>query len=193
MRHWVVLILFLLALGALRMVGCGDESPCGNCDDGNPCTMDNCVSDELVLCEVAHRCEHPPVTNGTPCGPDTVCVSGVCGENLCEGVVCDDGLECTKDRCNYGDGTCHFQSLCGDDNECTDDACDAADGKCSHTPVEDGAQCRADSPEPVHWMCEAGTCAAPCDPASEEILQCPIKHHEDEFCCPGIEECTIEC
>jgi len=42
MRHWVVIMLFLFALGALRVVACGEEDvSCvddEDCDDGNPCT-----------------------------------------------------------------------------------------------------------------------------------------------------------
>jgi len=181
MRHWVVLILFLLALGALRMVGCGDESPCGNCDDGNPCTMDNCVSDELVLCEVAHRCEHPPVTNGTPCGPDTVCVSGVCGENLCEGVVCEDNDACTDDHCDYVDGSCYVTpTMCFDGDDCTKDTCNPADG-CNYTPVEDGTHCFGEFIPAPMGTCEAGVCVAPCDPASEEIRE-PSVHPGSVTC-----------
>jgi hypothetical protein len=185
--------LCVCALGVVHVAGCNDWilfDPCKGVvcqDDGNECTSDGCYDGTC----------NPPVVNGTDCtfdGLSGVCVFGVCGENLCEGVVCDDGLECTKDTCHYVDGTCYFTSLCHDGNECTDDACDAADGKCSHTLVEDGAQCSGDSPSPdEQWVCEAGTCVAPCDPASEEILQCPIKRHEDAFCCPGIEECTTEC
>jgi hypothetical protein len=43
MRHWIVLVLFLLGLGTLRVVACGEEPECmtnADCDDGNPCTSD---------------------------------------------------------------------------------------------------------------------------------------------------------
>jgi hypothetical protein len=43
--HWLLgFVLLLLALGTLRTVGCGDESPCGDCGDGNTCTRDFCDS-----------------------------------------------------------------------------------------------------------------------------------------------------
>ena len=42
-------------------------------------------------------------------------------------------------------------------------------------------------------MCEAGVCLGPCDPESEEVLQCPIEGFEaDLFCCPGWEYCTVD-
>ncbi len=52
MRHWVALVLFLFALGALRVVGCGGEEVVPeyprclrdeHCDDGNACSIDYCV------------------------------------------------------------------------------------------------------------------------------------------------------
>jgi hypothetical protein len=84
MRQWVVLVLFLLALGTLRVVGCGDEGPCY---DGNPCTQDSCREYDSLSCEDGDcTCVNAPITDGTPCGSGNVCVEGVCGENLCEGV-----------------------------------------------------------------------------------------------------------
>ena len=196
MRHWVVLILFLLALGALRMVGCGDESPCGNCDDGNPCTMDNCVSDELELCAPAHRCEHPSVTNGTPCGSDEVCVERVCGENLCEGIVCEDDDICTDDTCDYVDGLCKFPpTVCSDGDPCTVDRCIPPDGCDFTTIAEDGTPCLLRDIGPV-WiaLCKAGVCVAPCDPASVEVTPCRAEDKEDDLlCCPGAEGCADQC
>jgi len=57
-----------------------------------------------------------------------VCLSGVCREKLCEGVVCDDGNECTRDRCDYADGTCDFILLadgtwCGHRRRCVGGVC----------------------------------------------------------------------
>jgi hypothetical protein len=89
-------VLFLLALGTLRMIGCGDESPCGSCDDGDPCTIDECssrrIGDPPGLCEpddreVEYYCSNGPEADGTSCGGDNVCVNGACMENLCAG--CD--------------------------------------------------------------------------------------------------------
>jgi hypothetical protein len=191
MRHWVVLILFLLALGALRMVGCGDESPCGDCSDGNPCTMDTCVSYDQVLCQVAHRCRNLPVTDGTPCGSGEICVEGVCGENLCEGVVCDDRIECTGDTCDYVDGKCVFTNLCDDNDSCTENTCDPADGMCDFTTqAEDGTPC---SEEERFGICEAGACVGPCNPASDEASLCPIEGPDEFLCCPGREYCSYNC
>jgi hypothetical protein len=46
---------------------------------------------------------------------------------------------------------------------------------------------------PTDGTCVAGICVPPCDPASEEILQCPRQYLEDQFCCPGNEYCMDDC
>jgi hypothetical protein len=196
MRYLFGLVLFLLALGTLRVVGCGDANPCGNCDDGNPCTMDTCVSSGPSGCETAvHSCEHPPVTDGTPCGSGEVCVEGVCGENLCEGVVCEDDDICTDDTCDYVDGLCKFPpTVCDDGDWCTVDRCIPPDGCDFTTIAEDGAFCISEDITPVHLgLCKAGVCVAPCDPASVEVTQCPVEGRDDLLCCPGAEACESHC
>jgi hypothetical protein len=200
MRHWVVLVLFLFALGTLRVVACGGDGSCvddENCDDGNPCTEDRCISydPDAPLCEVVQRCSHSQVADGTSCGSGKVCADGECGENRCEGVVCDDDNACTDDECNYVDGTCYFPSVvCDDRNECTYDTCDPADG-CIFTPDQgkDGTECFNDLRSPPFGVCEAGVCVAPCDPTSEQLLRCPIGPLEHLFCCPGSDTCRDDC
>ena len=170
-----------------------------DCDAGNECTEEYCSGD---------MCRSSLAPNGTPCdfggggtggsggsgGADGggVCVNGVCGENLCEDVLCDDDDVCTHDSCDYVDGTCHFTPVvCNDDNPCTEEICDPADG-CVFTAVEDGTQCGGSSPYSPR-MCEAGSCVAPCDLASNEEYQCPITGLENLFCCPGQEYCWDDC
>ena len=190
--RWLVGFVFVLALATLRVAGCGDESPCGNCDDGNPCTMDNCVSNEGNLCEPdVPSCQNLWVTNGTPCGSGEICVEGVCGENLCEGVACDDGIECTGDTCDYVDGECVFTNLCDDNDSCTQNTCDPADGMCDFTTrAEDGTPCSEDE---RFGICEAGACVGPCNPASDEASLCPIEGPDEFVCCPGREYCSYGC
>jgi len=183
MRHWVVLMLFLFALGTLRVVACGEDPSCvdnEDCDDGNPCTSDYCYSydpDAPLTCEVVQRCRHSQVTDGTSCGSGNVCADGVCGENLCKDV---------------GEFTPVF---CGDGDACTEATCDPVDGCDYTTPAEDGTICMTFEPAGVEafGICEAGACAGPCDPASEEELPCPIEGFEGIFCCPGWEACLPDC
>ena len=97
----------------------------GTCDDGNECTDDMC--DPL-----ARRCSYIPLEDYTRCDLDGfsgLCLDGVCRQDLCEGVVCDDQNPCTDDICNYADGTCEFLA------------------------VEDGTPCRDGT-----GACQAGSC-----------------------------------
>ena len=183
------------ALGVVPLVGCDpfpncDSDPCEGVvcpDDGNECTDEVCIGGWFC----SRECVSGPAVNGTECtfdGLSGVCVSGECGENLCEGVVCEDNDACTDDTCDYVDGMCDFTPVwCDDGNGCTEDTCNPADGCDFTTPVEDGTHCFGDFVPAPMGTCEAGVCVAPCDPASEEILQCPIR--EDLFCCPGWDGC----
>ena len=197
MRHWLVLVLLLLGLGTLRIVACGEESCVedADCNDGNPCTSDYCPEPPLFdfdfsLCgaDDEQTCQHSRKADGTPCGSGKVCVDGGCGENLCEGVVCDDGLDCTDDECVFKDGECRFTSTCFDGDECTEDVCNPVSGSCDYTtPVEDGRTCSGGEPEV--GMCQAGVCVFPCDPASTVQYQCPIPDFHHLSCCPGWSGC----
>ena len=226
--------LCVCALGVVPLVGCDIlEGDCpGGCDDGKPCTHDVCgflgcyhewsdvgttcnldgvagvcirgVCDlcEGVVCDDGNECtvdcnpttgtcDYIPVGDGTPCdfdGLDGVCVGGFCGENLCEDEACDDGNVCTEGLCDYRDGVCDFEpKVCDDGDECTEDLCDPAFG-CDFTAlVEDGTECG------WHHWCIAGVCEPPCDAASEEVYQCPIKAGADWFCCPRSHECQLNC
>ena len=118
MRYLIGFVLFLLALGTLRTVGCGDD-PCGGCDDADPCTEDRCEYDpedpswDFSLCQSEdpedYRCHHYRRADGSPCGGDNVCVDGTCSENLCAGCE-DDGNSCTID-CDYRTGACDYVPL----------------------------------------------------------------------------------
>ena len=143
MRH-LFGFLCVCALSVMPLVGCGDETEfeCqtrDDCeDDGNECTVESCHY-------ATHACERGISPNGKECDFDGlagVCIEGVCEEDLCAGVVCNDGDLCTYDRCDYMDGTCHFNAKCLTDvNECTEDGCNPADGSCVFTPVPDGRSC----------------------------------------------------
>jgi hypothetical protein len=116
----------------------------------------------------------------------------VCGENLCEDVVCKDDEACTDDTCDYVDGTCNFPpTVCDDGDLCTEDRCNPADGCDFTTQAEDGTFCYSeDLPHQMAGVCKAGVCVYPCDPTSEEVLRCPSPFSSGYVCCPGEKECT---
>ncbi len=191
-------LLCVCALGVGPLVGC-------DVDVGNVCIVGPCpdpLCDDVVcppddnVCTTEYcsggSCYSRPVTDGRSCtydGLSGVCVEGVCGENLCVEGVCDDGNECTDGGCAYVDGTCDFTPVVCEAT-CAEGTCDPADG-CHFTTVEDGTECFENGPGCC--VCKAGACVVACDPASEEILQCPIKDLDDFFCCPGSLACLENC
>ena len=147
----------LLCVGALAVMpvfGCDffpdpdEDGDCG-CDDGNECTLDLCVGD---------GCETEPVEDGMECalnGTSGVCVSGECAVNLCEGVVCDDGNECTEGTCDYADGSCTFPPVgdgkpCGAGGYCQGGMCEVLVDQCTETDL--AAIEAGDEPDPTVLM-----------------------------------------
>jgi hypothetical protein len=137
-----------------------------------------------------------------PCdwnGEPGVCIEGVCEEDPCKGVVCNDGDLCTSDWCERTTGDCVFRPVPCRDRGCLYGSCDPDTGWCVYTPKPDDTRCCRGwgtcgifFPErccKVYGACEASACVAPCDPASEEVLQCPIEGSSSLICCPGSEIC----
>jgi hypothetical protein len=125
---------FCNGLEQCTTAGCVAGSP-PSCDDGNPCTADNCVK----------ACAHPPLAGGTPCDDDSPCTTGdVCStKGTCGGTVVS------------GPGCCATAADCDDGYPCTLDSCQVALGTCSHT----GLVCGGGSSCNVAW-CQAGTCTS---------------------------------
>jgi hypothetical protein len=165
-----------------------------NCDDGNPCTRDYCTSPGFSDPE----CQHDPTNEGSECGFDEIaltCREGLCGaELLCEGVECDDNDLCTEDVCAWN-GECAFTEIsCDDGDQCSADRCDRNTGACEYTPfLEDGASCTLDLLKAEIGGCQDGVCVAPCDPDSQEELECPVEFNIELVCCPGREPCLPTC
>lgn len=92
-------------------VGCNHP-----CDDGNPCTDDNCLPDGG--CQATHR-DGPACDDGNACTVDETCAGGAClgGDK----VVCDDKNPCTDDSCDPAKGclTKANHATCDDANPCT--------------------------------------------------------------------------
>ena len=114
------------------------ESP--ECDDGNPCSVDQCT---------AGACVHVPAP-------------GACAS----GAQCNDKNPCTVDLCDVDScqcsntpipGCCTVAAQCDDDNGCTLDACIA--GECRHGPKQPGVPCCAkDSDCSPPDSCQVGIC-----------------------------------
>ncbi|MDP6945871.1 MAG: hypothetical protein QF464_17100, partial [Myxococcota bacterium] len=137
----------------------GDE-----CDDGNPCTLDDACWDG-VCTGVARSCDDDnPCTTGQ-CQLD----SGECAYAPVEN-YCDDGDHCTEgDLCVQGLCKGGAALDCDDGNLCTNDGCDPALG-CVSTladgqPCDDGSTCTDGD------ACAEGACApgAPIDCDDSDI------------------------
>ncbi len=163
--------------------GCGGE--CGDCDDGKWCTQDDCLLGACYSlpaeegCYIMNQCYEEGETNplnacgtcepdkslnswvsmlnGTPCGPNGECMSGICQcvHTKCQGECCNEGELCTAEGCCQPDctgkecgsdgcgGSCGpggAGQVCDDGLFCTVDTCE--DGLCVHSP--DGESCLID-------------------------------------------------
>ncbi len=78
-----------------------------SCDDGDPCTLDQC--------DPIQGCGNPVAPSGTACGSNKQCLVGLCLANTCGDGVCsakEDSNTCPGD-CNQQGGACS-----GNDGQC---------------------------------------------------------------------------
>ncbi|HXH18436.1 MAG TPA: malectin domain-containing carbohydrate-binding protein [Chitinophagales bacterium] len=143
-----------------------------SCDDGNPCTDDDCVDNQCVFtpinCNDNDACTFDECVNGAcshtvipgcndpcevlNCNDNDLCTNDACVNGNCINIPvrCDDNDACTDDKCEGGD--CVYEPLdCDDANACTQDACD--NGTCSNIPIicNDNDACTND-------FCAGGSC-----------------------------------
>lgn len=108
-----------------------------DCDDGNECTIDECVG---------NICQNTKVADGVAC-TDGVCCNGFCTEIECnsdedceENEECIDagtcGAMCVGEECEIA---CYVDEECDDENENTEDIC--------INPAECSAYCENRAPE----------------------------------------------
>lgn len=136
--------------------------PSASCDDGNPCTLDECRPE-------LGGCVHTPLSD-TPCDDLDACtLEDYCLNGACVGLpdTCDDGNICTVDGCNAITGCWHDLatnscceggvSRCDDGNACTNDLCTEDGLGCLNEPntarCDDGNSCT------VNDTCSDGFCA----------------------------------
>ena len=202
MRYFVGFLLFLLGVGVVRLVGCGEAAECqtaADCDDQSVCTDDSCRQGS---------CAYIPVTEPLTLQCDRDGSSGFCVDGVCEENPCDDGSNCTDEAPRISDGACLNTGVysdgtpcdsagvpgvciaaicrrnnpcegvvCDDKDLCTDDSCDYVNvGVCRFVPrrCPDGNECTNDA----------------CDPETGECIHEPVP--DGEGCCvrggtcPGI-------
>lgn len=116
------------------------------CDDGNPCTIDECSQTCFnfpVDCNDDNACTNDVCDAGNCLHTPIICSdSSLCTSDDCDAftgctftpVVCDDGNLCTSDNCESATGCVYAAILCDDNSLCTTDDCNALTG-CTFTPV----------------------------------------------------------
>lgn len=184
------------------------EGPGINCDDGSPCTADDC--DPATGCVTTHAADGTTCEDSTGCMVDPVCQTGQCFGLPRD---CDDENPCTEDHCAAGGGCVSTMAAgpCEDGDLCTvGDQCD--DGVCRHGPVDDcddGNQCTKDGCDsglgcfnlPVQSACcigESTICddgnpctTETCDPETLECASEPTEGScDDGDACTGDDVCA---
>lgn len=141
---------------------CGDGSvcragTCGPCNAGATCTPSNGCHEGTIACTTGEPvCADTltPKADGTQCGDELVCSSGVC-------LPCVAGASCTfaANRCHKGRVACGTgRPVCEDAEVNADDGTTCGDG----LVCDDGA-CRA---------CASGSACSPADPCHRGALAC---------------------
>jgi subtilisin family serine protease len=172
------------------------------CDDGNACTNDTCVSGTCA--HTAITCNDSNACTTDTCNPATGCVF--------TSITCNDSSLCTADTCNPATGCVFTPITCNDSNLCTTDTCAPATG-CVFTPINcnDSNACTTDSCSGgvcsnVAITCNDGiTCTTDsCNPASGCVFTWPACNLSDGCCgpvctfpsdadCPGCQAAGTSC
>ncbi len=163
---------------------CQDCVGNGDCDDGNPCTVNTCVGN---ICQTANQPDGTGCDDGQYCTTPDTCSAGVCGgpardcsgldddcnqgicneasdacvaQNINQGGLCDDGLFCVVDTtCDAGvcqGGSTRDCSAAAD--QCNNGICDEANDACAPQPAFDGQPCDDGLYCNTGETCQAGAC-----------------------------------
>jgi hypothetical protein len=158
--RWFVALVFVLALGTLRIVGCGETEPepeCYDhweCDDSNECTVDRCT-DESVC---AHEAVPDPAERAVSrclLASDVYFESGICVSGECVKPPCDDpGDPCTGVLFSIQEGqeTCTLVAMHFDPCDWNGEVGVCNMGVCQEDlckePCDDGNACTTDTCDP---------------------------------------------
>jgi len=179
---------------ARPLVACSSDA---DCDDGNPCTADRCVSAiGSPVCLHATRADGTSCSDGNACNGAETCQGGTC---VAGGALdCDDGIRCTSDACDPTIGcihdltgcSCTVDADCDDGNPCNGTEQCALCAGCALHPFpccSQGPTCMAGSAAPDGTQCDAGVVCefgAMCSAGSCVCTPCPQ--------CDDGDPCTID-
>jgi cysteine-rich repeat protein len=167
--------------------GCVECVTTADCDDGDACTVEQCVAGTCVVAPIRDCCTvDRDCDDRDPCTPDRCvasrCESGPPAAGCCTEETaptrCADGNPCTADFCIGGvcrhaqpvAGCCRDDAGCDDGSPCTLDKCDPLLHVCLHVRDPEASVTCCD----VHWdcddgdpatldSCEGGTCVSVAD------------------------------
>ncbi len=149
-----------------------------DCDDQNPCTLDNCdplqgcvyksltgeACDDGDACTVAGHCTAGQcVSNPLECDDDNPCTDDFCDPatgciHTLNKAPCDDGDLCTiNDTCQLGECLSSGPLNCMDGNPCTEDGCSPEVG-CTFKPIK--GECDDNNACTLNEQCQNGFCTA---------------------------------
>jgi len=122
-----------------------------NCNDNNPCTIDQCVANGVdYLGRPKSTCQYTPFAcppSADPCSLN-LCVNQN-GKPVCQStpVVCNITSNCTLGKCSNvaGKGVCSYSEIsCGTSDNCTIYSCDPQRGCIKSLKCNDGNPCTDD-------------------------------------------------
>ena len=151
--------------------------PNGACDDGDPCTADEC--DDQSGCTNTPL-DGGPCDDGNPCSAGDSCVEGACwpGQDVC---VCETSEDCSGegfDQC-LGDWSCESgacvvmpnTAVTCDDlpvEACQVAQCQPSTGECVVHAAADGVACEDGNACTQDDSCSQGTCAGTLDDCDDD-------------------------
>lgn len=135
-------------------VGCVHTPQGGVCQDSDPCSLTGMGFCEAGVCiSIKKDCDDNNPCTANSCGPSGECVY----EPLLEGASCSTGNFCVEgEKCISGQCQGGSTRNCSDNNSCTIDTCDVAQG-CLYTPTT-GAACNDNSKCSINDKCLNGVC-----------------------------------
>ena len=147
----------------------GAACSASQCDDGDPCSVDQCD----VL-----GCSYTPAADGTACDDGLAGTIGdICTGGFCQGVVpqcfvdadCSNGDVCDGAESCLGNACVAGTTLsCSAAGECTSPFCDPGSG-CRVDPLPDGVACAGGSGACVAGICQAFACFVDADCSDGDV------------------------
>ena len=143
-----------------------------DCNDGNPCTVDSCISPIGVCRHLIKSCEDGNARTQDTCSSttglcshtlETHCINNdLCHFNgtisshcVVQNISCDDGNACTRDSCDPALGCLHVSVTCHSSDPCVTAVCNPTSGACVRIvrTCDDGNACTTDSCNTTDGTC----------------------------------------